>query len=173
MDFCNALSQHNFDVVCPNLLEREIAFDYTQEDLAYGNFMNNVGFTDASQKVRHLLADIKDQYKKVFIVGFSVGATIASLCSEDAGLGGVVGYYGSRIRNYVEITPQCPTLLFFPHTEKSFNVDELISSLNKDQIEIHKFSGQHGFSDPYTPQFDEQSAQNTFGEMLNYFKENY
>jgi len=49
-----------------NLLAVDMVFDYTEEDLAYRNFMNNVGFTDASQKVRHLLADIKDQYKKIF-----------------------------------------------------------------------------------------------------------
>lgn len=50
--------------------------------------------------------------------------------------------------------------------EKSFNVDELISTL--ENIEIHKFKGKHGFSDPYSLQYNEESAQKAFSEMVNF-----
>ncbi|MDR6999631.1 dienelactone hydrolase family protein [Neobacillus niacini] len=169
-NFCDIFSKQDFDVICPNLLEREQPFDYSQEEIAYRNFMENVGFSEAVLKIKKLLLDVKNDYQKIYIIGFSVGATVAWLCSEEDCLDGVVAYYGSRIRNYKQIVPLCPTVLFFPQVEQSFNVDELISNLDKKNIEIHKFNGQHGFSDPYSTKFNEKSSQNAFNKMLNFLK---
>jgi dienelactone hydrolase len=168
--YCDLLSEQDYDVICPNLLAREEPFDYSQEDIAYRNFKDNVGFFEAVHKIKHLLLGVKNDYKKIYLIGFSVGATVAWLCSEEEYLNGVVGYYGSRIRNYKQIVPLCPVILFFPQEEQSFNVDELISNLDKKNIDIHKFNGLHGFSDPYYTKFNEISSQNAFNEMLNFLK---
>lgn len=170
--FCESLSNQGFDVICPNLLDRETPFDYSQEDAAYRHFMENVGFTGALHKIKDILSDVKDEYQKIFILGFSAGATVAWLCSEDEYVDGMVGYYGSRIRNYVELTPQCPTLLFFPQEEPAFNVDELILALEIKNIEVHKFNGKHGFSDPYSSKYHVESAQNAFSKMMKFFMMN-
>ncbi len=127
---CQSLSEYDFDVFCPNLLDKEMPFDYSQEEDAYSNLMKNIGFTNALITIKNSIMDIKDEYKKIFVVGFSVGATVAWLCSEEQLVDGIIGYYGSRIRNFMDISPQCPTLLFFPQEETSFNVDELISTLD-------------------------------------------
>ncbi|PEQ88659.1 hypothetical protein CN481_19335 [Bacillus sp. AFS006103] len=169
-NFCDLLTKQDFDVICPNLLEREQPFDYSEEEIAYLNFMENVGFSDAVYKIKNLLLSVKNEYQKIYIIGFSVGATVAWLCSEEECLDGVVGYYGSRIRNYTQIVPLSPTILFFPQVEQSFSVDELISNLDKKNIEIYKYFGQHGFSDPYSTKFNEKSSQNAFNEMLNFLK---
>jgi dienelactone hydrolase len=169
-NFCDLLSKQDFDVICPNLLEREQPFDYSEKEIAYLNFMENVGFSDAVHKIKNLLLGVKNKYQKIYIIGFSVGATVAWLCSEEGCLDGVVGYYGSRIRNFTQIVPLCPTILFFPQEEQSFSVDELISNLDKKNIEIYKCFGQHGFSDPYSTKFNEKSSQNAFNEMLNFLK---
>lgn len=171
-DFCESLSNQGFDVICPNLLDRETPFDYSQEDAAYRHFMENVGFTGALHKIKDILSDVQDEYQKIFILGFSAGATVAWLCSEDECVDGMVGYYGSRIRNYVELTPQCPTLLFFPQEESAFNVDELILALEIKNIEVHKFNGKHGFSDPYSSKYHVESAQNAFSKMMKFFMMN-
>ncbi|MEC1525636.1 dienelactone hydrolase family protein [Neobacillus niacini] len=168
--FCDLFSKQDFDVICPNLIEREQPFDYSEEKIAYSNFIENVGFSIAVHKIKNLLLGVKNEYKKIYIIGFSVGATVAWLCSEEEVVNGVVGYYGSRIRNYTQIVPLCPTILFFPQEEQSFNVDELISNLDKKNIEIYKCVGQHGFSDPYSTKFNEKSSQNAFNEMLNFLK---
>jgi dienelactone hydrolase len=169
-NFCDLLSKQDFDVICPNLFEREQPFDYSEEGIAYLNFMENVGFTDAVHKLTKILLDVRNKYKKIYIIGFSVGATVAWLCSEEECIDGVVGYYGSRIRNYTQIVPRCPTILFFSQEEQPFNVDELISNLDKKNIVIYKYFGQHGFSDPYSTKFNEKSAQNAFNEMLKFLK---
>lgn len=168
--FCDLLSKKGFDVICPNLLEREQSFDYSEEEIAYYDFMENVGFSAASDKIKNLLVNVKDKYEKIYLIGFSVGATVAWLCSEEECLDGVVGYYGSRIRNYTQLVPVCNTMLFFPEEEESFSVDELISRLQIKKIEIYKYNGQHGFSDPYSSKFNEKSFQNALNEMLNFLK---
>ncbi|MCM3782092.1 dienelactone hydrolase family protein [Neobacillus mesonae] len=165
---CKKLSEQNFDVICPNLLGRETSFKYSQEDVAYRHFMENVGISNAMHKIKNLLTEVKDEYGKIFIIGFSVGATVAWLCSNEECVDGIVGYYGSRIRDYVDLTPQCPTILFFPQEEQSFDVDELISVLETKNVEIHKFNGKHGFCDPYSLQYDEILSQKAFSKMVNF-----
>jgi len=160
-----ALSSLNFDVICPNLLAEQTPYTYTQEEVAYRNFIDNIGFINASKRILNLVVEMKNQYKKVFIIGFSVGATVAWLCSEDKMIDGVVGFYGSRIRDYIEIEPQCPTLLIFPQQEHSFSVDELILALAPNNIDVCKLNGQHGFGDPFSENFDANSAQKALDAM--------
>ncbi|GKV57595.1 hypothetical protein NCCP2222_35420 [Sporosarcina sp. NCCP-2222] len=172
IDVCELLSKQNFDVICPNLLEHEVAFDYSQEINAYQHFMNTIGFKNGLTKIKKLLSDCQDEYSKVFIIGFSIGATIAWLCSEEECVDGIVGYYGSRIRDYVNMNPKCPVLLFFPKAEKTFKVDDLVSTINKPNIDVQICSGEHGFSDPYSFRYNEELAQNTYRETLHFFNSN-
>ncbi|RJS58913.1 hypothetical protein CJ483_01600 [Bacillus sp. PK3_68] len=167
-DFCELLTERGFDVICPNLLEREAPFDYEEEAAAYRHFIENVGFVRAARTMKRLLIDMEKKYKKVFLIGFSVGATVAWLCSEEKSVDGIIGYYGSRIRDYLSISPQCPVLLFFPQEEPSFSVDELIKHLRTGSIQVHQLNGQHGFSDPYSPRYDTKSAQTAFNEVIKF-----
>ncbi|WP_071461565.1 dienelactone hydrolase family protein [Bacillus massilinigeriensis] len=169
--FCELLSKQNFNVICPNLLGRETPFDYSQEGTAYQYFMESIGFTNAVNKVKQIVSSAKEKYQRILIIGFSVGATVAWLCCEDERVNGIIGYYGSRIRNYAELTPICPTLLFFPEEEKSFHVDELISTLDKKNIVVHKFNGKHGFSDPYSLNYNPISAQRAYSGVLSFISE--
>lgn len=164
------LSEKDVDVMCPNLYEKDTAFDYSQESKAYRHFMDNVGFMSASEKMKKVLSDLRGRYEKIFVVGFSIGATIAWLCSEEKGVNGFVGFYGSRIRDYLQILPVCPTLLFFPEQEPSFNVSELMARLKEKNIEIYTFEGQHGFSDPYFINYHEKSAQQAFNRLIEFIK---
>lgn len=168
IEVCKLLSSWDFDIVCPNLLEQDVPFSYSEEETAYDNFTRNIGFKNAVDKVENVLLDVKDRYEKVYIVGFSVGATIAWLCSERNDLHGIVGFYGSQIRNHVHIEPVCPVLLFFGEKEESFHVDELIVCLRKKIIEVHKLKGQHGFCDPYSKKYHIKSTQEAYDKMASF-----
>ncbi|MFD2212231.1 dienelactone hydrolase family protein [Metabacillus endolithicus] len=120
--------------------------------------------------IHSLLSEVKDNYSKVFIVGFSVGATIAWLCSNHESINGVVGYYGSRIRDYLDLVPPCPTLLFFPQEEKSFDVDSLITILEGKSINTYKFNGLHGFSNPFSSNYHLESSRKAYAIMNEFLK---
>lgn len=94
---CEMLAKQKNDVICPNLLLSNQSFSLEQEDDAYKNFMQNIGFDAAQQQVEHLSVSVRNNYKYCFIVGYSIGATLAWLCSWREGLyNGIVSFYGSR-----------------------------------------------------------------------------
>ncbi|MGE8205624.1 dienelactone hydrolase family protein [Heyndrickxia sp. NPDC080065] len=172
LNFCEILGKQGFDVFCPNMIEREAAFAYSEEKAAYSHFMENIGFNKALNNIRHTLSSIQNKYEKIIIIGFSVGATVAWLCSEISSVNGIVGYYGSRIREYTDITPQCPVLLFFPEEEPTFSVDDLISKLSEKLIDIHKLKGKHGFGDPYSSNYQKESAKKAIEEIIGFINMN-
>lgn len=155
------LCKPGIHVICPNLLHKETPYTYAEEALAYQNFVQNTGFEHGVQQVNQVIAELKQQYHKVGVVGFSVGATIAWLCSENKMCDFVVGCYGSRIRNHTDIEPACPTLLIFPAEEKTFDVHALVETLKKKeykQLKLKSFPGVHGFIDSFSQNYHEVSA---------------
>lgn len=159
------LSKLDVAVICPNLLPQENPYTYEQEHIAYQNFIQHVGFENAAQQIKQVSRKLRQTYKSVGVVGFSVGATIAWLCSQDSTFDFIVGCYGSRIRNYTEIEPTCLTLLLFPTEETAFPIDTLINALEKKEnknIELKSMQGGHGFMNPYDKNYRAESARKAF-----------
>lgn len=154
---CENIRNMGFDVCCPNLTGRQ-PFPYRESQKAYEHFTEKIGF-DVYKDIEKLLGELKEKYEKVFIVGFSIGATIAWRCCENTLCDGIVGYYGSRIRDYPELNPVCPTALIFA-AEDSFNVDEVILKLkDKQNLKLFKCEAKHGFMDHFSENFSRQCAE--------------
>lgn len=169
--FSEILINEGFDVLVPNLIHRD-SFSYDHEDLAYQYFMNEIGFEKSVREVEKIIKINKAEYDQVFIIGFSIGATIAWMCSE-YDINGVIGYYGSRIRDYKEIVPRRPALLFFPTKEKSFNVTDLEIDLNKKKNTLIKIiEAEHGFMNPFYRTYDSKECNNCVEISLEFLKAN-
>jgi dienelactone hydrolase len=168
-DVCERLSRSGYDVYCPNLVDLNEAYNYDQEAAAYKNFMN-VGFQDITDTVKSLLGTLKLGYRALYVVGYSVGATVAWRLSANPGLvDAVVAYYGSRIRDYLDQVPQCPTLLLFPKEEKSFDIQTMIPRLLPIMgVEIHQYQGLHGFTDPRNRNYVERESIRSFADTLSF-----
>ncbi|APC40848.1 dienelactone hydrolase family protein [Clostridium estertheticum] len=157
---CEKFSMDGYDIICPNLINLNHPLNYDQQDEAYHHFIKNIGFDLAFNQVKRLIIQAKKQYRYVYLLGYSIGATIAWLCSgEDIMCDGIIGYYGSRIRDYMSVTPKCPVLLIFPTEEKSFNVKKIVNSLKKWNVNVHILRGAHGFSDPFSKNYCTQSFE--------------
>lgn len=168
---CEHYLAAGYDVLCPDFVKLRDCFDYRREAEAYQYFVKHVGFPSMVHEVKTILMKARTDYKNVFLLGFSVGATAAWICSEtENAADGAICYYGSKIRDYLHITPKCPTLLIFAREEKSFNVSELAYAIREKQFaNVHVLNGKHGFSDPFSKHFKEQSqqiAQNLVDEFL-------
>lgn len=165
---CESFESKGYAVVCPDLLKRP-AFSYEKSKEAYTYFFDNVGF-EVFKEINSLVNKLKKNYKKVFILGFSVGATIAWRCSENPLCDGVVGLYGSRIRDYKAIMPCCPTLLLFA-AKDSFDVDSLIKALcEKPNLRCVKLEASHGFFDEFSKAFDKEAAKTAKEEIESFLK---
>jgi len=157
---CEKFSTNGYDIICPNLIHVNQPFSYNLQEEAYRHFINNIGFHSATKQVKQLILEAKEKYNHVYLLGYSIGATIAWLCSNGENMcDGIIGYYGSRIRDYIYITPKCPALLIFPTEEKSFNVKELVGFLEKLDIDVYMLNGKHGFSDPFSENYCAQSFE--------------
>lgn len=172
LDFCKDMAQSGFDVYAPDLLGNGQVFNEEQEEAAYQYFMKQLGFEAAVRKASAYINEKRSGYRKIIIIAFSVGATTAWLCSREGGLcDGVVGFYGSRIRDYMELKPECPVLLFYPEKEKSFEVSEVVNILNeKEGVYARKLQGEHGFANPFSVHYNEQSAQAAGKEIIGFIR---
>ncbi|MGG0655765.1 dienelactone hydrolase family protein [Rummeliibacillus pycnus] len=146
-----------YDVVCPDLLKKDGPFTYDSEQLAYQFFTEKIGFEEAATETKKLIEELSSEYEKVHIVGFSIGATVAWLCSEMKEVDRIVCVYGSRIRIYLEMSPACPVLCMYGETEKSFDVSLLVNQLEKKDVETQLLTGTHGFANPYSKEFNRES----------------
>lgn len=152
---------HGFDVLCPNFLKPVTGFEYSREDDAYFYFVNHIGFDTIKEQADIMIESARQEYKKVFLLGFSVGATAAWLCgSLQHKIDGIICYYGSRIRDYHMMIPQCPVLLLWASSERSVGVRKLSKVLEKNPgIHSYILKGKHGFADPFNRNYNEKSAQ--------------
>jgi dienelactone hydrolase len=165
-------SKKGCEVICPDLLRLGKPFDYSCQQEAYRYFIDNIGFERPVSEVKQLATEAKKTYKHVILAGYSIGATIAWLCSGEAGIcDGVICYYGSRIRDFMAIDPKCPTLLFFPSHEKSFDVLSFAGTFKKSNTEVHILNGEHGFADPFCVNFCKASYLQSV-EIVNGFMKN-
>ena len=156
-DTCSEYYNQGFDVYCPDMLQGNI-FSYSESDSTYAFFINKAGF-EYFKEIELLLQKLKLQYDKVFILGFSAGATIAWRCSGNTKCDGIICCYGSRIRDYLSLQPACPVLLLFAEQD-SFDVDKVIKQLQvKANVELYKFQACHGYMDKYSNNYDENQAQ--------------
>ncbi len=168
---CDRLAEAKYDVLCPNLLgSRQEPFHYNEEALAHRHFMTEVGFAVAQEQIDVLARGVRGRYRYCFIVGYSIGATIAWLCSGKADLfSGVVGVYGSRIRDYTAIEPKCPVLLCFPRAEESFDVSELLQALSgKSNLNLLKAAALHGFADPWSKKYCAAASEALWQKTLGF-----
>lgn len=155
-----------YDVFCLNMIDRA-SFSYEESKEAYNFFMNNVGF-EVYKEINDFVNQLKDKYDNVFIIGFSVGATIAWRSSENSLCSGIVACYGSRIRDYTHINPICPTLLLFAK-EDSFDVHAMACQLqDKKHLSILEFDAEHGFLDPYSKHYNVKQSKRA-EEVINCF----
>jgi len=148
-------------------------YDYCREGEAYQYFIDHIGFSSVTEEFTKILNEARRDYKQIFLLGFSVGATAAWICSSlESTVDGVICYYGSRIRDYQFINPKCPVLLIWAMDEESFNVSELTNALReKHFVSIHILNGKHGFSDPFSKNYDEQ-LQKTAQHLVDKFIKN-
>jgi dienelactone hydrolase len=160
----NLIDHLGTDVICPNLYPTGISLGDSEEEV-YKSFFKHVGFERAASQIKESIEENRGKYKNIYVVGFSVGATAAWLCSDHEAVSVVLCFYGSRIRDYVEMNPTSPALLFFSNKEKSFDVHPLINQLEKkgnEYIDIHLFDANHGFANPYSKAFCQEAYDESF-----------
>jgi carboxymethylenebutenolidase len=120
-----------FLAIAPALFDRAkrgVELDYTQSGSAQGmQLISQIGMDNAVLDVSAAItygAQLAPS-KKVGVVGFCLGGTLAWLSATRLSAKAAVCYYGGRISNYAAEQPRCPVMLHFGARDKHIPSSEI------------------------------------------------
>ncbi len=110
--------------------------------------------------------------KKVGVVGFCLGGTLAWLSASRLPVDAAVGYYGGRIAQYIDETPKVPVMLHFGDQDQHIPATE-IDRIKKAyrQIPIYTYPAGHGFNCDARASYDAPSALRARERTLSFLRE--
>lgn len=125
---------------------------YDSEQQAHSAFLANHGMASYADKIAAAAGDAP-----VFIVAFSVGASAAWLHAA-SGRGSADSratlFYGSRIRDYADLTPRFDISAVFAECEASFAPAQLAQRIAGERVHACVEAGtRHGFMNPDSPNY--------------------
>lgn len=143
---------------------------FADEDAAYAFFVEQGGVVSYAERLRERLMD---SVGPLVCVGFSAGAAALWRALANPGAGAVeaaILFYGSQIRDAVELHPRCRTLLVFPSEEPHFSVKDLMRRLQgRPGIASAAVPWLHGYVNRLSRNFDGEGYRKTLawlGELL-------
>jgi dienelactone hydrolase len=138
---------------------------FNNEEEAYSYFQEYIGLNDYIKKLYTCLKD--KPFQEYHLLGFSVGASavwaISQMLEFNQSTKGIC-FYGSQIRNFLQVNPKIEIDHYFPKSEPHFSVDEVIGVLNKKvNVNCFKTPFLHGFMNKKSKNYNE-------GGHLKYLK---
>jgi dienelactone hydrolase len=150
---------------CLVLSPFEADFQVHTEQQAYQAFLASGGVAAYAKKI---LRCMEGQTQLQHFIGFSVGASAwwMESAARAAPLRSATLFYGSRIRNYLDMVSHCPTHFIFAEQEAAFQVKQVVKSLQDRGHEAEVALGcRHGFMNPYSSGFS-LKTQTRYLEIL-------
>lgn len=125
---------------------------FADEQEAAAVFISQNGIESYAEKI-----SAAANHEPAYIIGFSVGASAAWLhsasdnCNPDSA---ATLFYGSRIRDYLSLTPKFGITTVFAEMESSFSPREIVDSVARDNVRAFIEPGTvHGFMNPRSVSF--------------------
>lgn len=142
---------------------------FRSESEAYKTFLHLCGMERYSDLVGRRVADYKEN---IVLLGFSIGGSAVwnnlEICDPQI-VQKAVCFYGSRIREKIELQPCCDTVLIFPKEESHFSVPELSSLLAaKPHVKCINTEFYHGFMNRLSVNFNQRG----YIQYLGWLKQN-
>ena len=159
----DGFAREGYQVVAPALfdrVERQVELGYGPDDLKRGQELRVKISMDKT------LADIAAAVKavqgagKVGIVGYCWGGLLAFLAAGRLqGVSAAVAYYGGRIADNLQSTPNIPIMMHFGDQDRNIPLTDVekIRQAYPD-IAVHVYSANHGFNCDDRSAYDKASA---------------
>lgn len=112
-------------------------------------------------------------HKKVGVIGYCLGGTIAWLSATRLHPAAAVGYYGGRIGNYAGEEPSCPVMLHFGREDTHIPAAEVekVHSAHP-EVEIFRYDAGHAFNCDPRPSYNAAAATEARRRSLEFLKKN-
>ena len=110
--------------------------------------------------------------KKIGVVGYCLGGTLAWLSAARLPIHAAVGYYGGRIAQYLGERPKVPVILHFGEQDQHIPQSE-IDAIAKayPEVPIYAYPAGHGFSRDGTAGYSASCAMRARARTLEFLRE--
>ena len=158
-----------FDRIEPNV---ELAYEGADMQRAM-SFIPRLNMDKSLEDVRAAVDYVaKATGKKVGVVGYCFGGTLAWLAATRMPVEAAVGYYGGRISQYAEDQPHCPVMLHFGRQDAHIPPEE-VKKVHRahPEVEIHWYEAGHGFNCDARASYNAEAAALARDRSLRFLKE--
>jgi len=165
-----------FLAIAPALFDRiERGVELTYEGADMQKAMSFIPKLDTDKATADVAAAVefaaKATGKKVGVIGYCWGGTLAWVAASRLPIATAVGYYGGNIVNYVNEKPAVPVLLHFGKQDAHIPAEgvEKVHAAHP-EVEIYWYDAGHGFNCDARGSFDAPSAKEARERSLSFLK---
>ena len=177
----DALAEQGYVAIAPAIFDRfekDVQLGYGSEDMKkafelYGKLSPEVAILD----VAAAFVELKKTQAKSAVMGFCFGGLMSWLSATRGTAEGMtpactVGYYAGGVGKVASEQPACPVMLHFGEADSHIGAEQVQAvRVAHPEVEIHLYDGgQHGFANPYRPEYNEAQAQLAWGRTLGFLK---
>jgi carboxymethylenebutenolidase len=169
-------ARDGFLAVAPALfdrIERGVELGYEGADMQRA--MGFIPKLDAEKSLADVAASIvfaeSATGKKVGVVGYCYGGTIAWLAAARLHPGAAVGYYGGRISNYADERLSAPVMLHFGKQDAHIPAQDVEKiRATHPEVEIYWYDAGHGFNCDARGSYNKDAAHEARERSLEFLK---
>lgn len=171
-------AKDGFLAVAPALfdrMERGVELGYEGEEGKHGiGLARKISPNNAVRDIAAAMTYVRQQgMRKVGVIGYCMGGTMAWLAATRLDPDAAVCYYGGRIAQYAGETPHCPVMLHFgkldPHIPKE-DVNK-IQAAHPD-VAIFWYDAGHGFNTSDRASFNADASRVARQRSLDFLRKN-
>jgi carboxymethylenebutenolidase len=172
----DGFARDGFLAVVPALfdrIERDVELNYVGDDMQKA--MSFIPRLDKEKSVLDVAAAIdyaaKVTGRKVGIVGYCYGGTVAWVAAARFKIAAAVGYYGGHIVKFLDEKPQAPVMLHFGSHDKSIPAEDVerIRAAHP-EVEIYQYDAGHAFNRDVGPGYKPDEAKLARERTLAFLK---
>lgn len=111
--------------------------------------------------------------KKVGVVGYCLGGSMAWLAATRLKVEGAVGYYGGYITKFAQENPKAPVMLHFGREDQHIPKEQVDATMNSTHpgVPVFWYDAGHGFNCNDRASYNEEAAKLAKQRTLNFFHE--
>jgi carboxymethylenebutenolidase len=174
----DGFARDGFLVVAPVLfdrIERDVELGYEGADREKAlSFIPKLDF-DASLKdvAAAMKFAAKESGKKVGVVGYCFGGSLAWLAVTRLDPAAAVGYYGGQVARFVSETPKAPVMLHFGREDKSIPMEavEKVEAAHP-EVEVFTYDAGHAFNRDGGASYQPDAAKLARERTVEFLKKN-
>jgi carboxymethylenebutenolidase len=170
-------ASQGFWAIAPAMFDRveaNLELDYNPTDASRGmQIANQIGMENALKDVDAAIsyAGSSLRGKKVGIVGYCFGGTLAWLAATRLNPHAAVCYYGGRIARYAAEAPRCPVMLHFGTKDKHIPRSEIekVQRVHP-ELPVFLYDAGHGFNCDQRKDYAPEAASLARQRTLEFFR---